>query len=535
MNHEKLESAIPYVEPTALKKWLHDGQEISVLDVREHGQYGEQHLFYAINLPYSRLEADVWRLVPNLGVRVVLLDENGIDVAASSAEKLKDLGYTNICILQGGIQNWMAHGLTVFAGVNVPSKAFGEIAEEIFHTPHISAKELHRRQQGGENLVILDGRPFQEYQKMNIPGSVCCPNGELALYIDDLVPDEETTIVINCAGRTRSIIGAQTLLNLGIKNPVYALENGTQGWMLADQKLDHGSSGSWKMTSLGSDMSSRQQRAKRLREKYPIRTVDQKQVSTWSNDDSRTVFLLDVRDTQEFLNKTASGFLNAPGGQLIQATDQYVGVRNSRIVLLDTDGIRAPVIASWLWMQGWDVYLMPFDIEQVSCLGSPTEAGLAIESVEEITADKVSALISGGYRVLDLRPSADYGKRCIEGATWTIRPKLKDTFANVGRPEQLLLIGTERDVIELAARDLRQLGAVDIAGYVGSMDLLEKNGCRLLVGASDLTKEQRIDYLFFVHDRHDGNKEAAKQYLSWELGLVAQLDDSEKQGYRISG
>ena len=69
---------------------------------------------------------------------------------------------------------------------------------------------------------------------MTIPGSICCPNGELGYRVHDLVPDESTPIVVNCAGRTRSIIGAQTLINLGLKNPIYALENGTQGWYLED-------------------------------------------------------------------------------------------------------------------------------------------------------------------------------------------------------------------------------------------------------------------------------------------------------------
>ena len=91
-----------------------------------------------------------------------------------------------------------------------------------------------------ENFVIVDGRPFAEYRKMSIPGGICCPNGELALRIQDIAPDPRTKIVVNCAGRTRSIIGAQTLLDLGVPNPVYALENGTQGWFLAGLELEHG-------------------------------------------------------------------------------------------------------------------------------------------------------------------------------------------------------------------------------------------------------------------------------------------------------
>ena len=535
MKHEQAGDSIKYVEPLILKQWMHDGRDIGVIDVREHGQYGEQHLFYAVNLPYSRLEADAWRLIPNLKARVVLIDEDGLDVAASSAHRLQELGYTNVHVLHGGIQNWIVQGLTVFAGVNVPSKAFGEIAEEVFHTPHISAMDLHRKQQAGEKLVILDGRPYQEYQKMNIPGSVCCPNGELALYIDELVPDDKTTIVINCAGRTRSIIGAQTLLNLQIKNPVYALENGTQGWMLADLKLDHGSSRSWKKARLDADLSSKRQRAKRLFEKYQIETVDQEQVRRWCNDDARTVFLLDVRDPQECKDAGVAGFFNAPGGQLIQATDQYVGVRNARLVLLDTDGVRAPVVASWLWMQGWEVYVMTHDAGQDIALTRNVKAHLKDQSINEVSADQVSMLISRGYKVFDLRSSADYRKGHLESASWTIRPKFTETFTKSGNPEKLLLVGSDIATLEIATHDFHLLGATDIVAYAGDMTALENLGCKLLSTPDLPADEERIDYLFFVHDRHDGNKEAAKRYLSWELGLVAQLDESEKNVYRISG
>jgi rhodanese-related sulfurtransferase len=109
----------------------------------------------------------------------------------------------------------------------VPSKTFGELLEHKRHTPRITAEELHRLMASGEPFVIVDGRPFSEYQKMNIPGGICCPNGELALRIGEIVPDPSTTIVVNCAGRTRSIIGAETLIALGVPNPVMALENGT--------------------------------------------------------------------------------------------------------------------------------------------------------------------------------------------------------------------------------------------------------------------------------------------------------------------
>jgi rhodanese-related sulfurtransferase len=176
-------------------------------------------------------------------VRVVVYDSGEADtenVALRAAQRLQALGYTDVHVLEGGTKAWKAAGYVLFAGVNLPSKTFGELVEHAYGTPRITAQQLAAKQASGEPLVVLDGRPVSEFHKMNIPGAVCCPNGELAYRIRSLVPDDSTPVVINCAGRTRSILGAQTLINLGISNPVYALENGTQGWFLNDLSLEHG-------------------------------------------------------------------------------------------------------------------------------------------------------------------------------------------------------------------------------------------------------------------------------------------------------
>ena len=66
------------------------------------------------------------------------------------------------------------------------------------------------------------------------------PGAELVLRVRDIAPSPDTTIVVNCAGRTRSIIGAQSLINAGIPNKVVALRNGTMGWHLAGFTCDKG-------------------------------------------------------------------------------------------------------------------------------------------------------------------------------------------------------------------------------------------------------------------------------------------------------
>src|SRR5689334_1501732 len=209
------------VDAKTLKGWLSDGEEIALVDVREHGRYGEGHLFFAVPLPYSRFELGLPALVPNPRTRLVLCDE-GEGVAERAARRAESLGYGSVHVLDGGTGAWKAAGYPIYAGVNVPSKAFGELVELERHTPRVTAGELDVMQKRGDDIAIVDGRTLAEFQKMNIPGGVCCPNGELALRIKELVPSPKTKIVVNCAGRTRSIIGAQTLIDFGVPNEVVA-------------------------------------------------------------------------------------------------------------------------------------------------------------------------------------------------------------------------------------------------------------------------------------------------------------------------
>ena len=81
---------------------------------------------------------------------------------------------------------------------------------------------------------------MDEFNRMSIPGGINCPGAELTHRIAALAPDPATTVVVNCAGRTRSILGAQSLRHAGVPNPVVALRNGTMGWHLAGFELEHG-------------------------------------------------------------------------------------------------------------------------------------------------------------------------------------------------------------------------------------------------------------------------------------------------------
>ena len=520
------------INPDTLKQWLHDGQEIATIDVREHGQYGEEHLFYIVSIPYSKLESEVQRLVPRKQVRMVVLGDEAGTLSHKAIKRLSAIGYNKLHILDGGMPAWKKAGYEVFAGVNLPSKAFGELAEHAFNTPRISATELDKKIQNKEDLIVLDGRPFTEFKKMSIPTAICCPNGELPLRIDDLVTNPNTTIVINCAGRTRSIIGAQTLINLGIPNKVLALENGTQGWYLADLKLDHGQTKKHPLNIEQNTLAHRKSRARALAQKHGVKFVDHALVKQWQQDEQRTTFICDVRTPEEYSQGTVPGAQHCPGGQLVQATDQYVGIRGARLVLVDHEGVRAPAMASWLAMLGWDVSVWDDAFEATGLQQNQAQLKIQTPETTDLLAEEIEKHLKAGALLIDLRPSMQYRAGHIKSAIWSIRPQLHQ-IAEKLKEQTVILLAEEKEIASHAAIDLKELGVKKI--YINTQKTTAWEAAHLPVEntPNNPPDKQCIDYLFFVHDRHDGNKAAARQYLAWEINLLAQIDEQEKAGFKL--
>lgn len=508
-------SAITYLDPASTRAFLGDGAEIALLDVREPGQYGEGHPFLAVNLPYSRLELDAPRLLPRHDVRIVLLDA-GDGVAERAHARLAAAGYRDLAILAGGAPAWPGSGCVLFKGVNLPSKTFGELVEQVCHTPHLSAAELQRRQEANEALLLVDGRTPAEHRKMAVPGALPVPNGELALRVPALLANAETPVVVHCAGRTRSIIGAQTLRHLGLPNPVLALENGTQGWRLAGLDLEHGSPRSLP--------AGRNEALRTAARDYAARAgapeLDAASAQAWLNDTSRTTYVFDIRSAEEYAAQTLPGALNAPGGQLIQATDQYVAVRHARILVLDDEGVRAPTVAAWLRQLGYEAASLTNGIH--TPLRLPDRAAIVLPRLPpRADAGMLRHLFGAEARLLDLRASLAYRSGHLRGAQWSIRPRLPSS----GARGPVILIAEDTALAALAALELHEAGISEL--WLADWQTCTQSGLPLEHTPSSPNDEEAIDYLFFVHDRHDGNLDAARRYLEWETGLIAQCQVDE--------
>src|SRR6202011_4267103 len=345
------------ISPQVLHAMLADSGELALIDVREELIFSQAHLFFARSIPLSRLELNFARLVPRRSTRIVLCDEDD-GLAQRAARVLFAAGYSNVGVLHYGIRGWSDAGFQVFSGVNVPSKAFGEFIEHADATPSIAADELDRMIRDGDDVVVLDSRPFEEYQRVSIPTAIDVPGAELVLHIRDLAPSPDTAVVVNCAGRTRSIIGAQSLINAGLPNKVVALRNGTMGWRLAGFTCDSGQTRRAPNPSVDA-LAWARSAADRVADRFGVRRIESADLERLRKDPARTLYLFDVRDPEEYAAGHVAGSVSAPGGQLVQATDHYVGTLGARIVLVDDKGVRALMSGSWLHQMGFrDVFVL---------------------------------------------------------------------------------------------------------------------------------------------------------------------------------
>jgi len=518
--------------PQQLKSLLADGAELALLDVREQGLYSRAHLFHAVSLPLSWLELQIDDLVPRRDTRIVLCDEGaGPALAPRARHKLESFGYSDVRLLAGGMRAWAEAGFEVFSGVNVPSKAFGEFVEVNYDTPRLSADELKTRLDTGEKLVILDSRPMDEFRRMSIPGGVDCPGAELVYRVFEMAPDPDTSVVVNCAGRTRSIIGAQSLRNAGIPNPVMALKDGTMGWKLAGLELAHGETTHAPSPSPAA-LAKAREAARRVAARFGVQRVDRATVERWRRDPARTLYLLDVRTGEEFLAGHLPGSRHAPGGQLVQATDEYLAVRNSRVVLLDDNGIRATMTASWLIQMGWpDVHVLAGGvIDEADLVSGPHHPRvLGFREAPVILPRELQKLLDPDELaiVVDLDTSLGYREAHVPGARWTTRARLPDLAGNLAG--QLVLTSRDGVLAHLAARDILK-ARPDVLVLAGGTDAWKAAG---IATESGIDRRLEADDVWYKpYDQQAGVEQAMRDYLAWEVNLVAQIRREGDVGFR---
>ncbi|MBT9502423.1 MAG: rhodanese-related sulfurtransferase [Burkholderiaceae bacterium] len=512
------------------------GREIALLDLREEDPYAQSHPLFAANLPLGLIELQAWSRLPRRDVEIVLYGEGAFDAALipAAAARLRALGYVDIAALEGGLPAWSAGGGELFRDVNVPSKAFGELVEAEVHTPSLPAQQVQALLDANADLVVLDARRFDEYQTMSIPTGISVPGAELVLRARDLAPDPRTQIIVNCAGRTRSLIGAQSLINAGLPNPVAALRNGTIGWTLAGQTLEHGQNRRAGPTSDSGRAQARraaQDLARRAGARFlPLAQRDELKTA------QRSLFWLDVRTPEEYRAGHLAGFSSAPGGQLVQETDHHVAVRGARLVLLDDDGARAAMTASWLTQLGWEVWVLegagPADWNKAGPEQAPLPELPEVARVQpELLADWL-AQDGAKTLVLDLAPSAEHVRQHIPGSWWALSSALESALTQV--PDHARIVLSCRDGLRsrFAAAHLAARIQTPVFWLQGGLQAWTAQRRPVEAGDAQLASP-RSDRYRRPYEGTSNPREAMQAYLDWEFGLVAQLTRDGTHGFSV--
>ena len=531
----------PTMTPAEIRRALRARTEIALLDVRQESRFAGGHPLFAASFPLGHLEAQAAERLPRRAVPVVVYGDGdaGDDDAdaAAAARRLRELGYTDVSLLEGGLAGWTADGGELFEDVNAPSKAFGELVAETAGTPSLPAGEVAALLGGPSPAVVVDARRFDEYATMSIPTATSVPGAELALRVRALAPDPSATVVVNCAGRTRSIIGAQSLINAGLPNRVVALRNGTIGWTLAGLDLDHGQAR--RAPDVCAETARQAEAAAwAVADRAGVRRLDDG--GPRSPDGQRTVYRFDVRTPQEYENGHRPGFRSAPGGQLVQETDWYAPVRGALIILADDQGGRAAMTASWLAQMGWDVAVATAGTAAGQTAGAAPGRVPAPDVPLADPAAVADWLRDGQAAVVDVDTSRRFLAGHVPGAAWALRRDLPrpELLDRLGRPGRLVLTSPDGYLAAWAAADLNVAGLNPTArpgrvlALAGGTQGWARSGRGLESGPGEMLSPA-LDVYRRPYEGTGIDPAVMQAYLDWEYGLVAQLGRDGTHGFWV--
>ena len=513
----------------ALKDLLEGRAPFALIDIREAGEYNSSHIPGACPMPRRQLEFLMRHAVPHPSTPVVLCDDDGRR-ALLAAATVEGMGYQRVSVLDGGINRWVTEGLATEWGTNVPSKDFGEKVEVVHHVPELEATDLAERMRKGDKLVILDTRTPEEFRRFCIPGGRNVPGGELSLRITDITRnlDRDTTIIVNCAGRTRSIIGTRVLQRMGLSN-VYGLKNGTAGWVLAGERLETGAGADRVQLPEPSPeaVAAAEAYAARLAVEDGVRYLDMaalERIRDRRNQES--VYLIDVRTVEEYATGHIPGFRWFPGGQAVQRSDEAAVVKNCPIVFCCNGKARATLIASWYRQMGFeDVYAVDGGTTAWAASGRSLDKGMpddrpfghdeARAKLQLLSPAELRALPPSAVIFVDT--SQDFARGHVPGARWVPRGWLELLIADVVPSKSAAVTVTcvdGRNAV-LAGATLRGLGYERVSVLDGGMTAWQKAGLPVEKGLAGVMSPP-ADVVPYGPDRNSADMQ---NYLRWEEAL----------------
>jgi rhodanese-related sulfurtransferase len=520
-----------------LRQMQESGSPHALVDVRERSEYALDQILGAVPIPRGLLEMRIGAIVPWGDVPVIVYCDDGYR-SSRAAETLEQIGYRDVSVLDGGINAWKDAGYETHYGVNVIGKDYGEkvaVQNGIVQLTPQQVQEMRER----ENVFILDSRTSEEFEKSHVPGAYSVPGGELPVKVLGLLEQPENKdakIVVNCAGRTRSILGADILRRMGLSD-VYALENGTMAWTMAGLDLEHGPA---------RDLDAPQPEAARQRAaEFAENFAREEDVSGISVEDLRQLkdqnswhYVVDVRLPEEYAQGHIPGAISCPGGQLANALDEYIGVRQARFVCVSNGTTRAKIGAALCKRIGYpDVVYLDGGLdawrEQVGELETARPASVILglsearKAVETISPANLKAWLNSDQppRIMDVRRSSEFADRHIPGSTWIPRGDLERRIERYfpERSTDLVVVSNSGERATLAVVTVQSMDYQRVAVLDRGLDGWQEAGFETEEGleGADVTLQEAKEDADLVNRPNAlaRSREDMIAYLEWETRL----------------
>lgn len=512
------------IAPSDLSALLASSRRFALIDVRDESAFSRAHLFKASSIPLSRLELEAPSRMAFEYLPIVVYDADGSSESGVAVRRLDRYGYRNVKLLSDGLTGWQRAGFATYTGMHTPSKAFGELVEARLATPSIKPEVLAAMKRDGHPHVLIDCRPYSEYRNGSLPDSINVPGVELTYRVAEIVRDSKLPLIVHCAGRTRSIMAAQSLREWGAPNPVYALENGTMGWMLAGREIVRPDRPEAVFSRPPREAQALRELAAERRTAGAIHAESRESVeAAWHARDALGTCLIDVRSATEYMNGHDPRAIHAPGGQVLQATDRYLVVQNAKVIVCDDDGFRATVVATWLRRMGWlDVSVWPMHEEDGRFATGPESMVYLMSSVsglEEIDPEQLqSVLLTDAVEILDLDSSVEFERSHLPGAKFVRRDRVEEAICSAG-DRRIILTSSDGRLARVVAAERATPGVSVLAGGKQRWASL---GLPMTAGA-DAASSQADDVWRRPVEAAGDLVTNMKAYLSWETGLQQQI------------
>ncbi|MFI9601447.1 rhodanese-like domain-containing protein [Streptomyces sp. NPDC052043] len=512
----------------------------AVLDVRERGEYILGHIAGSTNLPRGQLELRLPTIIRKRDVPIVFYCDDGhrSSLARSTAA---DLGYTDVRTLAGGLATWKAEGQEVAYGVNVIGKDYGERLAVQRRIPQITPDQLEELRQD-RNVLLLDVRDPAEYEaEGHIAGAHNVPGGELTTTVlSQLLGDAPPeTVVVNCAGRTRSIVGTDLLISFELGN-VQALENGTMAWLMSGRELEQGPDPRPLPAPTAAARERAASLASRAADAEGLGHIDVEPLLS-RIDEGDLLYVLDVRTRPEFEKERIAGAVSCPAGQLTNYLDDTVPVRQALVVCYSDDDTRSKFAvrtlrgigyphAVWLrgglneWRRAGALTTHGRNAERAGDAESRASAGdrVGLISVEEMFSPDSAVR---PRRIVDVRRSCDYITGHIPHAVWVPRGDLERRVGrHVVAMDDVVVVSDDQEHAVLAASTLRAIGYSRVRVLEGGVTAWATGGHPLAEGSdgADINLLQAREEADLVgHGPEELRRTHADmvRYLHWEERL----------------